>query len=155
MNATPASSAPSLDALRRERAELRDVMLVLDHALESSPEPDTTRWVELVGATLRLLRCDFGEHQTVAEGPDGLYQDVVNTAPRLSNAAQQLLAEHMLIMNAIDALASRIPRGACDVQCAAEIRRAGLNLLRWLERHRQRDADLLFEAYETDIGGET
>ncbi len=36
-----------------------------------------------------------------------------------------------------------------------EIRRCGGELLRALSRHRQRGADLVYDAYETDIGGET
>jgi hypothetical protein len=36
-----------------------------------------------------------------------------------------------------------------------ELRTWASDLLRELSRHRQRGADLVYEAYETDIGGET
>ena len=35
----------------------------------------------------------------------------------------------------------------------ADLRERGTDLLARLSRHRQRGADLIFEAYDTDIGG--
>ena len=51
----------------------------------------------------------------------------------------------------------RLPESgaATDVEDVDEVRDAGLALLGRLSRHRQRGADLIWDAYQTDIGGET
>jgi hypothetical protein len=50
----------------------------------------------------------------------------------------------------IEVVCSRLGSAGPD-----DMRGWGSNLLRDLSRHRQRGADLVYEAYATDIGGET
>ncbi|HYU67411.1 MAG TPA: hypothetical protein VEK09_11695 [Jatrophihabitantaceae bacterium] len=45
--------------------------------------------------------------------------------------------------------------GVSSPEHVAQLRTRGIDLLTRLDKHRQRGADLVFEAYETDIGGET
>jgi hypothetical protein len=40
-------------------------------------------------------------------------------------------------------------------RCNRGVRAAATSLLARLARHRQRGADLVFEAYQVDVGGET
>ena len=138
----------SLAAARRHRAELLQVIQGFEAAL-AAPARDP-QWRERVIPRLGALRDAFGEHVVVTEGPEGLYAELLDHAPRLARGVHSLIREHAAIIGSIDTLQARI--GAGDVK---RVRGWATDLLRELARHRQRGADLVYEAYATDIGGET
>ncbi len=153
----PSSSAPEqavLESLRRHRAELRESMSALEQALAAPAPIDPTRWAQRVHVALVELSADFREHIDITEGPDGLYREVLATAPRMSGAVAQLTREHVLTTNLIDELLARVstPEHGEDVE---SVRALGTALLGRLVRHRQRGSDLVYETFEFDIGGET
>jgi hypothetical protein len=153
----PNSSTPDqafLEALRRHRAELRESMSALETALAAPATAGQARWVQRVHGALMELAGDFREHIDLTEGPEGLYREVVRTSPRLSEAIASLTREHRLINGHIDDLLARVtaPGAMGDVDRVRDLATA---LLGRLVRHRQRGSDLVFEAYEVDIGGET
>lgn len=152
----PSSTADEdlLEELRRHRAELRESMSALEAALAAPAVGDTGRWAERVHVATVELAGDFREHVGVTEGPGGLYREVLDTSPRLSGAVTALTHEHVLIRGQVDSLLARVaaPGAMGDVD---RVRDLGTALLGRLVRHRQRGADLVFEAYEFDIGGET
>ena len=110
---------------------------------------------------MRRGRAALGQHRTtgsshidITEGPNGLYRDLYKTSPRLSDAVAGLTREHELICGQVDSLLARVT--APDViENVESVRGLGTALLGRLVRHRQRGSDLVFEAYEFDIGGET
>lgn len=130
-------------------------MLVLERALRAPVAGRTEEWADEVTRSLLRLRADFEEHIVVTEGPDGLYQDVLASAPRLANAIQRLHVEHDRMSRALDALVRLATEPTPDGAPVDLLRERAVRLLGQLVRHRQRGADLVFEAYETDIGGET
>ncbi|MGH3329840.1 MAG: hypothetical protein ACRDPJ_00925 [Nocardioidaceae bacterium] len=153
----PSSSAPEqavLESLRRHRAELRESMSALEQALAAPAPIDPARWAQRVHVALVELSADFREHIDITEGPDGLYREVLATAPRMSGAVAQLTREHVLTTNLIDELLARVstPEHGEDVE---SVRALGTALLGRLVRHRQRGSDLVYETFEFDIGGET
>ena len=150
----PASDQAFLAELRQHRAELRESMSALEGALAAPATTDLTRWAQRVHVALVELSGDFREHIDITEGPDGLYRDLLETSPRLSEAVAGLTREHVLISAQVDKLLSRVsaPGGIDEVD---RVRGVGTALLGRLVRHRQRGSDLVFEAYEFDIGGET
>jgi len=108
-------------------------------------------WRSQLRGLLDPVRKAFAEHRAATEGDHGLYAEVVNDAPRLARTVDGLVAEH----HALDSAMARLARWADEVSADAEaIRRGGLEVLGELSRHRQHDADLVYEAYSTDIGGE-
>jgi hypothetical protein len=145
---------PELDALRRIRAELGGSIAALEQAMAAAAPGRTSGWAERVEVALVELSADFREHVALTEGTEGLHGDVVATAPRLANAVQRLAGEHAVIIKLIDDLTSWVsqPVSAGDVDA---IRDLGTTLLGRLVRHRQRGADLIYEAYQVDLGGET
>lgn len=140
--------------LRRRRAELRASMSAVEHALASPAAGRGEHWAEWLRMALVELYDDLREHVAITEGPGGLYQELARTAPRLAGPVEQLTREHEQIVRTVEELLTwvdvtdRVP----DV---VEVRRIGTELLTTLMRHRQRGADLVFEAYDVDIGGET
>jgi hypothetical protein len=149
-----ATRAQVLETLRRRRAELRESMHAVEQALAAPAPGRLEAWAERVHVALVELSADFREHVDVTEGPDGLYREVLTTAPRLSNAVADLTSEHAEIGRLVDTLLARVSEPSVG-EGAAGVRDLGTALLEHLIRHRQRGSDLLYEAYESDIGGET
>ena len=141
-----------LEELRRHRAELRESMSALEDALASPAVSDGSRWTQRVEAALAEVAGDFRAHVDITEGPSGLHVELLEASPRLAGAVADLTRDHLLIGGRIDDLLARVagPDGTAD-----DVRTAATALLGRLVRHRQRGADLVFEAYEFDIGGET
>jgi hypothetical protein len=141
-----------LDAVRIRRAELREALGRLERALAAPAKGRAVIWGEGVHASAVRMSDDFGSHVEVTEGPGGLHQSILAGDLRLANAVQSLTAEHAQMAEEIAALVagSAAPVTADDVE---ELREKGTKLLGDLIRHRQRGADLIYEAYETDIGG--
>jgi hypothetical protein len=158
----PVLTAPdqAMNFLRQRRAELGDSMSALEHALAGPAPGRTTGWAQRVQAALAGLSDDFRAHIDVAEGPDGLHQAVLSTAPRLANAVTRLGRDHQRLRALIDGLLAEVgdlataPAEPCADAAVDQVRQRATALLRQLVRHRQRGADLVFEAYEVDIGGE-
>jgi hypothetical protein len=153
----PSSTTPDadlLEELRRHRAELRESISTLEDALAAPAVSDRQRWAQRVHVAAVELAGDFREHVDLTEGPDGLYSEVLKTSPRLSGAVDTLTREHGLIRGQVDSLLARV--AASDLVADVDrVRDLGTVLLGRLVRHRQRGSDLVFEAYEFDIGGET
>jgi len=156
-------------ALRRHRAELRESMSALEQALAAPTPGDSARWAQRVHVATVELSADFREHIEITEGPEGLYRELRRTAPRLSDAADRLTQEHVVIAELLEDLLEQASAPAVDSDGAGgdavagaatladveRVRDLGTELLGKLVRHRQRGADMVFEAYEVDIGGET
>jgi hypothetical protein len=141
---------PALAAARRRRAELLQSIHQFERAL-AIPAGDPN-WHDLVAARLAALREAVTEHVVVTEGPDGLYGELLDHAPRLCRGVDILIREHAALVAAVDTLCARLREPAVPVE---QVRGWASDLLRELSRHRQRGADLVYEAYATDIGGET
>ena len=149
-----------LEELRRRRTELRESMSALESAMAAPSSGERAHWAERVYVALVELSADFTTHVDITEGPHGLYRDVLRTAPRLDGSVKGLTREHAVINAHLDDLLARTGAagaaggagGADDVELVREL---GTALLGRLVRHRQRGSDLVYEAYELDIGGET
>ena len=151
-SSTARSHTAELAAVRERRAELRESLSALEHALASPAVGRPLIWGERVRSVLVELADDFREHIEVTEGPDGLHHAILAGDLRLTNAVDALTAEHHRIADALAGLVSATepPVTMGDV---AGVRDQATALLTQLIRHRQQGADLIFEAYATDIGG--
>jgi ABC-type transporter Mla subunit MlaD len=149
----PQAEQALLEALRARRADLRGSMSALERALEGPAPGRLLAWAQRVHDDLGELSADFGEHIDITEGAGGLYHELLTTAPRLSNMVDQLTREHAQVRDLLDELLART--GGPDVPDVDRVRDDGTALLGRLARHRQRGADLVFEAYSVDLGGET
>jgi hypothetical protein len=144
------ADAVSLQVARRHRAALLRSIQAYEQALATpAGEPG---WREKVSTKLHALRGAFAEHIVVTEGADGLYAELLDHAPRLCRRVHRLIREHAALTHAMTGLQRRIDLVDPTIE---EVRRWSGDLLRELSRHRQRGADLVYEAYATDIGGET
>jgi hypothetical protein len=152
-------------------AELLKLMSSLQMAVAVTPhEPG---WRHQVSERLTGLRRAFAEHVWATEGPDGLYRELVDQAPRLASGVHGLVCDHRSLLDSIEGLERRFcpgTTGVTDPSPAAipepagpdgsdpdidQLRGWARQLIRELYEHRQRGADLVYEAYGMDIGGET
>jgi hypothetical protein len=146
------STRTELDAVRIRRAELRETINLMEAALAAPARGRAMVWGEAVHASLVMIADDFGTHVEVTEGPGGLHQSILAGDLRLANAVEALTGEHGQIAEELAGLVadSRAPVTSDDVD---DLRERATRLLGHLIRHRQRGADLIYEAYGTDIGG--
>ncbi len=150
MSASAASK--ELDAVRVRRAEMRERLGDLERALAAPAPGQEVVWGEAVHATLTTMAGDFAAHVEVTEGPGGLHESILGGDLRLANAVDALTREHNAVGRQLGALVadSEAPVTSADVEA---LRDRATDLLAQLARHRQRGADLIYEAYATDIGG--
>jgi hypothetical protein len=146
------STRTELDAVRVRRAELRETLSALEYTLASPASGRAVIWGEAVHASLVLLADDVSAHVEVTEGPGGLHQSILAGDLRLANPVAALTAEHGQMAEEVAGLVadSAAPVTPNDV---SDLRERATTLLGHLLRHRQRGADLIYEAYQTDIGG--
>jgi len=148
---TPSTLArPLVEELRNRRAELRESASALELALATPGE--RAWWRERVTAALMELSGDLRAHVEITEGTGGLYTELLAASPRLAGDVDRLVHDHGEISGQIESLLTALDDPG---QSTEELRRRGTSLLGLLVRHRQRGSDLVYGAYEIDLGGET
>jgi hypothetical protein len=143
--------ASYLERVRAHRAELRDSVAAVDEAL-ASPIARGGAWRERVRAALAELSHDFRDHIELTERPGGLYESVKRGAPRLNSAVERLTGEHTQYADAIGGYLTVLEHGGTIADLPA-FREEVTSLMGQLVRHRQKGADLVYEAYDVDLGG--
>jgi hypothetical protein len=147
-----AEFASYMQRVRAHRAELRDAVAAVDCALES-PIAKGGAWRERVRAAMAELEHDFRDHVALTEGPGGLYESVRRGSPRLCGAVDRLAEEHVSLGEAINAYLAVLEHGGTTADLPA-FREELTTLMGRLVRHRQKGSDLVYEAFEVDIGGQ-
>jgi hypothetical protein len=144
--------AAHLERVRAHRAELRDSVAAVDLALEA-PIARGGMWRERVRAALAELAHDFDDHVALTETPGGIYDRARRSAPRLSGRIDRLLAEHRDLREAIGGYLAVLEHGGTMADLPV-FREELTTLIGRLVRHRQRGGDLVYEAYDVDLGGQ-
>jgi hypothetical protein len=152
------ASTSALEAAKGQRLSLRRAIAGLEEALAAPDDPDGLGGLDGLAARLDpvLERLDevFAVHVEVTEAPGGLYQEIMENAPRLANRVTRFRREHAEITEGIR-------RGIADSatatgpDAAQALRDHCVRLFADLVRHRKRGLDLVYEAYHVDIGGES
>ena len=142
------------DLAVEQRERLRDALVAFEDALSSAGPRRAAAWAEGVVQCILRVEAEFHSHIDFTEQEDGLYDDILEAAPRLAHRVDQLRQEHNEITIALSDCLTRVelvPNTAHADWVAA--RRDDCNaLLGRLVRHRQRGADLVYEAY-SEVGG--
>lgn len=142
-----------LGEIRHRRAELVGACSAVEAALAAPVS--SARWPEGLGNALVVLLATFAEHVTTTETPGGTIEQLRERAPRLSDRIDRLVEQHVTITADAERLMDRLDdlpteRTADD---NAAVREHAIELLTSIVRHRQLGADLLYEAYDIDVGG--
>ncbi len=145
-----------LDDVRLRRAGLKAALSSLEIAL-AAPVRQRTTWVNGVRDGLRALHEVWTRHIVETEAPGAFLDELVAEAPRLATPASRLRREHNDILATITRAEKRLATPPADDDSydswVDEMRNELTALLIALVKHRQRGADLVYEAYAVDIGG--
>jgi len=147
--------SPALHAARQRRKTLHDTLVHLEEALSSPAAGRIPDWTATVLKEMHEVRDAFAQHVTVTEQADGLYDEILDRAPRLENNVRRLREEHPEISKGIDSMLERLEHTEIGAD-GWPLEEARDDLQRFIGRvikHRQRGADLVWEAYNVDIGG--
>lgn len=142
-----------LDAVRSRREALYEAVVGLEDAL-ATPVGDGQKWRLRVTMAIEHAKTRIEDHASQTEAKDGFLERVVLEAPRLHKRVTQLKVDHERLEKEVDALRIAIydvPDDEVPDQ-AVELRNQAIELLGQMTRHRQRGADLIYEAYQVDIG---
>jgi hypothetical protein len=148
---TAADPARHLERVRLPRADLRESVAAVDLALEA-PIARGGMFRERVRAALAELAHDFDDHVALTESPGGIYDRALRTAPRLTGRVNRLLAEHQDLREAIHGYLAVLEHGGTMADLPV-FREELTVLMGRLVRHRQKGGDLVYEAYDVDLGG--
>jgi len=137
----------ALRAAREKRDELKQAVSLVEIAAASpAGEPG---WHKRLGSALQVLGDALEHHVTEVEGDGGLLGQLAVDEPRLINQITQLRDEHPVLSSQV----AKAAKTAADEAAADELRLVVLDTLFAIVGHRQRGADVVYEAYNVDIGG--
>jgi hypothetical protein len=152
MSEDAVAPSPELSVVRAQRSHLRRACQELELALAAPLTGRLDEWAHQVAPAVVRIREAFAVHISVTEGRSGLFEQIRSDAPRLVPALGRLHREHKDI-------AAELASAAEELDTAGEgsveqVRERLTTVLAGLSRHRQRGSDLLYEAYQVDLGGE-
>ena len=152
------ASTSALEAAKGQRLSLRRAIAGLEEALAVPDDPDGLGGRDgLAGRlapVLERLQEVFAVHVEVTEAPGGLYQEILENAPRLANRVARFRREHAEITDGIHRAIAESSTAA-DPDAVQALRDHTVRLFADLVRHRKRGLDMVYEAYHVDIGGES
>lgn len=147
----PANRArDDLEPVRLRRAGLKAAMSGLELALAAPARGREDEWRRGVREALDSLHEVWNRHVLETESPGAFLDELVAEAPRLANPVQRLREEHGEILSELLGADEAMRAEAVD---ADGLRERLTAVLCMLARHRQRGADLVYEAFDVDIGG--
>lgn len=142
-----------VDAIKVRREAIYQAITGLEDAL-ASPIGDARRWRLRVAMAVDHAVARIAEHIAQTEDRDGFLNQVVDDQPRLAGRVNRMRTDHEQLEKMVDSLRLALAGvGDDDVADRADdIRSQAVDLLSHLTRHRQRGADLIYEAYHVDLG---
>ena len=145
---------PTLAETARRRADLHHALVGVERAISSPAVGREDDWTKDVVVQLQDLRHALEEHIEVTERESGLYDEICHRAPRLSNSIDRLRDEHPEMRDATVATIEKLEATRIgEAWPLADARDELQRVLGRVVRHRQLGADLVWEAYNLDIGG--
>lgn len=153
--AVPLSPSFVLDAAVSRRGELHSSADHLAQMLSASHLGREDLWLRESNHALRLLRQDIEEHISTTESAAGIHQEIISLEPRLVSRVARLTTDHEVLLDRTATMAVLFITALTTPMdiCVAALRDEGKVVVDLLTRHRQRGADLVYEAYAFDIGG--
>ena len=145
---------PTLAETARRRADLHEALVAVERTISSPAVGREADWSKDVLRQLEDLSHTIDEHIEVTERPGGLYDEISERAPRLAMKIERLRQEHPEMRDATLALTKKLATTGVESETElSDLRDELQRLLGRIVRHRQLGADLVWEAYNLDIGG--
>ena len=132
----------------RNRSQLGRAMQQVELAAAAPSAKQS--WLGDLQQSLRQLEIEFTSHVDKVQAPEGLLDGIVDLAPRLQLVVEQTRENHVAVSRSI---AETLEMTHSEDAKREDIRDATMAVLVALARHRQKGADLIYDAYDVDIGG--
>ncbi|RPJ13067.1 MAG: hypothetical protein EHM22_05245 [Actinobacteria bacterium] len=146
--------SPTLAETARRRADLRDALVDVEQAISRPAVGREPEWTKGVVLRLEGLAHAIEEHVEITERPEGLYDEISTKAPHLATKIDRLREEHPVLRDRTQVLLTKLQTTAIGPAWPLDEARDDLQrLLGQIVRHRQLGSDLVWEAYNLDIGG--
>jgi hypothetical protein len=146
--------SPTLAETARRRADLRDALVDVEQAISRPAVGREPEWTKGVVLRLEGLAHAIEEHVEITERPEGLYDEISTKAPHLATKMDRLREEHPVLRDRTQVLLTKLQTTAIGPAWPLDEARDDLQrLLGQIVRHRQLGSDLVWEAYNLDIGG--
>jgi hypothetical protein len=134
----------------------RDRMLEAMHALEEAAGRPASRpsraWAQSMQTALERLDAAFAEQRASYEDPIGLMAEIANDHPQLRTLVRQLRHRWVELEATAQALREAL-ESSPDRYSVYEVRERVRWLMGSVRHHREREADLVFEALDVDLDG--
>ena len=129
--------------------------MALEVAISSPAAKRIPDWTRQVTKEAVAVRDAWDKHIDVTEKPGGLYEEIVTLSPRLAGTLDRLRNEHPEITESVTQMVARLEHVEIGgLEWPLDDARDDLQrFIGKVIRHRQRGADLVWEAYNVDIGG--
>ena len=149
------NSSEIAEIVSRREALLR-ATVGLEDAL-AGPVGDGETWRLRVAMAVDHAVARVEEHVAQTEGPGSILDDVLQLAPRLSRRIDQMLHDHERLQKSGHTLSVSVAEleqltGDELKERAIEVRNEAVDMMGQITRHRQRGSDLIYEAYNVDLG---
>jgi len=146
--------SPTLAETARRRADLRDALVTVEQATSRPAVGRVPEWTKEVVLRLEGLAHAIDEHIEITERTEGLYDEISAKAPHLASKMDRLREEHPVLRERTQALVVKLQTTEIGPAWPLDEARDDLQrLLGQVVRHRQLGSDLVWEAYNLDIGG--
>ncbi len=139
-----------LGSARTLRATLKGTVSGLEHA--AAAPAAAPGWRSAMSDHLHDVRTALIAHVDEVEGPDGLLARVARDAPHLEPRVERIRQEHGELLENVDQVLDVVDPGHGAGPEA--VRAAVLELMTMISSHRQHGADIVYEAWEVDVGAE-
>ena len=106
------------------------------------------RWPETAASAVTEAATTWERHVIGTEAPQGILADVLEREPRLAHLVSTLRREHTEIRDLLARTGAEL-----SARDAADARQQVRAVTERLSRHHQLGAQLIYNAYEVDLGG--
>ncbi len=134
----------------RQRSQLGRAMQQVELAAAAPAAKQS--WMNDLQQSFQQLEIAFTSHVDDVQAPGGLLERIVDRAPRLQRVVERTREDHAAVARSIAETVELMNSDEADGD-RDDMRDATMAVLLALARHRQKGADLIYDAYDIDIGG--
>src|SRR4051794_20053536 len=149
MPGTEVRGDPARTRIGPQRGRLRNAAIVFEQiSSDFGAKPST--WLVAVGVALDGLADAWEEHVAFTEGPDGLFEELLDDSVEVAPEIDRLRRDHeVLVAHIVRAreLLAQPTAGPDDTRVLLAL----TGIAKLVDHHRRRGADLLYRVYSVDL----
>lgn len=149
MPGTEVRSSSAHSRIGPQRGRLRTAAVCFEQiSSDLDAKPDT--WITAVGVALDGLADAWLEHVAFTEGPEGLFEELLDDSVEVAPEIDRLRRDHEILVTQITR-ARELLAGSSAGPDDTRILLALTGISKLVDQHRRRGADLLYRVYSVDL----